>query len=106
MDNKRKTKLINYLHNNNLLVHEIVPLKKGYRSWFVISQSEDPKYSFKIRKESFSIEDIENDYDVIGKHEFSDFVFLGNIDDVYIFLRNNGLVFEEFTESWNTDYPL
>ena len=93
MDNKRKTKLINYLHNNNLLVHEIVPLKKGYRSWF-------------IRKESFSIEDIENDYDVIGKHEFSDFVFLGNIDDVYIFLRNNGLVFEEFTESWNTDYPL
>lgn len=106
MNNKRKIKLINYLHNNNSLVYEINPVKEGYRSWFVIMQSENPKYSFKIRKESFSIEDIENDYDAIGRHEFSDFIFLSNINDVDTFLYNNGLVFEEFTESWNTDYPL
>ncbi len=106
MTKKRKIKLVNHLHNGNLLIYEITPLKEGYRTWFVIKQSEDSEYSFKIRKESFSIDDIVNDYDVIGKHEFSDYIFLSTIEDVDNFLQEYNLIFEEFIESWNTDYPL
>lgn len=106
MDNKRKIKLTNYLHNNNSLVYEINPVKEGYRSWLVIIQSEDSKYSFKIRKESFSIEDIENDYDVIGRHLFSKFIYLKDLQSLDMHLEHINIRLEDFTESWNTDYPL
>lgn len=106
MDNNRKIKLTNYLHNNNSLVYEINPVKEGYRSWLVIMQSEEPKYSFKIRKESFSIEDIENDYDVIGRHLFSKFIYLKDLQSLDMHLERINIRLEDFTESWNTDYPL
>lgn len=71
----KKIKYLNYLRNNNLLVHETKSVCQDEIAWIVLSSCEgqDNDYSFKIRTECFKKDDIENGYDVIGNHSFSEY---------------------------------
>lgn len=107
MANKR-IKYLNFLRNNNLLVLETTSKCIDEISWIVLSscENENNDYSFKIRTESFKKDDMENGYDVIGRHTFSEYKYLKDVESLDLYLAQNSIRLEDFIESWNTDYPL
>ena len=107
MANKR-IKYINFLQNNHLLVLETTSTRKEELAWIVLCScdDEDNDYSFKIRTECFKKEDIENEYDVIGNHSFSEYIYFKDLQSLDMYLNRIDISLEDFRESWNTDYPL
>lgn len=104
----KKIKYLNYLQNNNLLVLETKSVCQDEIAWIVLSSCEgqDNDYSFKIRTECFKKDDIENGYDVIGNHSFSEYIYFNDIQSLDMYLNNINIRLEDFIESWNCDYPL
>lgn len=104
----KKIKYLNYLRNNNLLVHETKSVCQDEIAWIVLSSCEGQNndYSFKIRTECFKKDDIENGYDVIGNHSFSEYIYFNDIQSLDMYLNNINIRLEDFIESWNCDYPL
>lgn len=107
MANKR-IKYLNFLRNNHLLVLETTSVCKDEIAWIVLSSCEDENndYSFKVRTECFKKEDVENEYDVIGNHSFSEYIYLKDLQSLDMYLNCINIRLEDFIESWNTDYPL
>lgn len=67
---------------------------------------EKSEAKFRVRQNSFLVEDIENGYDPcydwVGKFEYID-----SIDDLFSYLAKNNLNLDDFVApTWDNDYPL
>lgn len=127
-----ETKNMILLLQGRALLQEVDAENEEYRAWVELSLQDELKpaypfrtepnamighspYSnicdesnakFKIRKSYFLAEDIENDfepsYDRVGEY-----VKLGSIDELTIYLKDNGLRLDDFIDASNVDdYPL
>lgn len=94
---------INSLNSGNILVCEIA-VAENYMSWLVIRLYKNGLYS--IREELFKIEDIIEELDPIGNHIFRNEVLFESASNIHDILKQKELSLADFTESWNTEYPL
>jgi hypothetical protein len=67
---------------------------------------EKSEAKFKVRQNSFLIEDIENGFD--PSYEWvGEFKYINSIDDLFSYLAKNNLNLDDFElPTWDNDYPL
>ncbi|WP_249357062.1 hypothetical protein [Citrobacter sp. wls827] len=127
-----KHKNIDYLLRGRTLLLEVASDSIDYRTWVELSLLDELKpiypfrtdnyamlgnstYSnyceydmaaFKLRKSSFLVSDIENDYDP-SYDMVGDYIKLNTVDDLIKYLDENKLSIDDFIDSSHVDdYPL
>ena len=101
---KRRIKLETTLKQGTCLVYEVDSNDPQYRTWIVLRDTE--RGYVEARLESFRMEDITNADDPIGNHSFSDLAYFETLESLNNYLSQFKITFEDFIESWNSEYPL
>lgn len=86
--------------------HYIIKRVSNFSNSYKKKTCEKSEAKFRVRYNSFLVEDIENGYDPcydwVGEFEYID-----SIDDLFSYLAKNNLNLDDFVKpTWDNDYPL